>query len=81
MALMALKKAAGTVALPLATAVAEGGSSTGFDVTSIMTESVNTVQSQIFSTLGIVVPAIVVVTGAVVGITFGIKWLKKLKSA
>ena len=51
----------------------------GFDVTSVMTESVKTVQGQAFSVLGVVVPAIVLITGAVVGIKFGIGWLKKIK--
>lgn len=51
----------------------------GFDVTSIMTESVKTVQGQAFSVLGVVVPAIVLITGAIVGIKFGIGWLKKIK--
>lgn len=51
----------------------------GFDVTSIMQDSVKTVQSQAFSVLGVVVPAIVLITGAVVGIKFGIGWLKKIK--
>lgn len=52
---------------------------TGFDVTTIMQDSVKTVQGQAFSVLGIVVPAIVLITGAVVGIKFGIGWLKKIK--
>lgn len=81
MALMALKKAAGAAALPLAAAVSEGASSTGFDVTSVMSDSVTTVQSQLFSVLAIVVPAIVAVTAAIVGVKFGINWLKKLKGS
>lgn len=51
----------------------------GFDVTTIMQDSVKTVQGQAFSVLAIVVPAIVLITGAVVGIKFGIGWLKKIK--
>lgn len=51
----------------------------GFDVTSIMTSAVNTVQSQALSVLAIVVPAIVVVVGAVVAVKFGIKWLRSIK--
>lgn len=66
--------------LPLITgALAEGAAST-FDVTQVMTDSVNTVQSQMFSVLAIVVPAIVVVTAAVVGVKFGISWLKKIRA-
>ena len=55
------------------------GSAAIFDVTSIMSESVATTQSQIFSVLAIVVPAIVAVTAAIVGIKFGIGWLRKIK--
>ena len=51
---------------------------TGFDIESVMIESVNSVQGQLFTVLGIVVPAIVLVVGAVVGVKFGIKWLKSL---
>lgn len=81
MALKALKKAAGAVAMPLVAAASEGASSTGFDVTSIMSESVTSVQSQLFSVMAIVVPAIVAVTAAIVGVKFGINWLKKLKGS
>lgn len=62
--------------LNLLTLFAEGAT---FDISSVMTESVSSVQSQLFTVLGIVVPAIVVVVGAVVGVKFGIKWLKSLK--
>lgn len=50
-----------------------------FDVTTIMSDAVKTVQGQAFSVLGIVVPAIVLITGAIVGIKFGIGWLRKIK--
>lgn len=53
--------------------------SAGFDIASVMTESVSSVQGQLFTVLGIVVPAIVLVVGAVVGVKFGLKWLKNLK--
>lgn len=49
-----------------------------FDLSSIMTESVSTVQTQLFMVLGIVVPAIAAVTAAVVGVRFGVKWLRSL---
>jgi hypothetical protein len=62
-----------------ATALLSADAGTTFDVTSVMTESVKTVQGQAFSVLGVVVPAIVLITGAVVGIKFGIGWLKKIK--
>lgn len=51
----------------------------GFDVTAIMESAVSTTQSQIFSVLAIVVPAIVAIVAAVVGIKFGISWLKKVR--
>jgi len=50
-----------------------------FDITSIMNSAVTSTQNQIFSVLGIVVPAIVAVTAAVVGIKFGVGWLRKIK--
>lgn len=62
---------------PVGFAVGEGSSS--FDMTSVMSGAVETVQGQILSVLAIVVPAIVVVVGAVVGVRFGISWLKKLR--
>lgn len=64
-------------AVPAVMAAAEGAAAS-FDVSKVMEDSVSTVQSQLFSVLGIVVPAIVVVTGAVVGVKFGVSWLKKL---
>lgn len=69
------------VAPKLATAALTTGenAASGFDVTTIMSDAVNTVQGQAFSVLGIVVPAIVLITGAVVGIKFGIGWLRKIK--
>lgn len=58
---------------------AGGDAASGFDVTTIMQDSVKTTQGQLFSVLGIVVPAIVAVTAAVVGIKFGINWLRKIR--
>lgn len=72
--LMALAPKAGAALL---SAGAEAAS--GFDVTTIMSESVKTTQGQIFSVLAIVVPAIVAIVAAVVGVKFGIGWLKKIK--
>lgn len=54
---------------------------TAFDVSTLMQESVNQVQGDLMGVLAIVVPAIVVIVGAVVAVSFGIKWIKKLKSA
>lgn len=75
--LMALAPRAAMAAVASLSAGADAAS--GFDVTTIMTDSVKTIQSQIFSVLGIVVPAIVAIAAAVVGIKFGISWLKKIK--
>ena len=44
-----------------------------------MQDAVDTTQTQMFSVLAIVVPAIVVITAAVVGIKFGVGWLRKIK--
>ena len=49
-----------------------------FDFTTIMSESVSTVQNQLFTVLGIVVPALAAVTAAVVGVRFGLKWIRSL---
>lgn len=49
-----------------------------FDIAAIMTTSVNKVQGDVFTVLGIVTPVIAVVTAAVVGVIFGLKWLKKI---
>lgn len=70
-----------TLAPKLGTALlsAGGDAASGFDVTTIMTDSVKTTQGQMFSVLAIVVPAIVAVTAAVVAIKFGVGWLKKIK--
>lgn len=71
--LMALAPKVGTALL------SAGGDVSGFDVTTIMSDSVKTTQSQIFSVLAIVVPSIVAIVAAVVGVKFGISWLKKIK--
>lgn len=51
-----------------------------FDLTGVMTTSVNAVQGQLFGVLTVVVPAIVLVVGAVIGIKFGISWIKKMRA-
>ncbi|MDE6661705.1 MAG: hypothetical protein K2K46_00025 [Lachnospiraceae bacterium] len=58
---------------------AENGSSSSFDVSTVMQSAVDTTKTQMLSVLGIVVPAIVVITASVVGIKFGISWLKKVR--
>ena len=59
----------------------EGVAEVAFDMSTIMQDSVNVVQSNIFETLAIVVPAIAIVIGAIVGVKFGIKWLKQMGDA
>lgn len=68
----------GLIPMVLATAGAGDAAST-FDVSTVMQSAVNSTQSQLFSVLAIVVPAIVAVTAAVVCIKFGVGWLKKIK--
>ena len=55
-----------------------GDTAAAFDIAAIMTNSVNKVQGDVFTVLGIVTPVIAVVTAAVVGVIFGLKWLKKI---
>ncbi|MBD5488361.1 MAG: hypothetical protein HDR13_06130 [Lachnospiraceae bacterium] len=64
-------------AIPVA--LASGTETAGFDVTTVMQGAVDTTKGQMFSVLAIVVPAIVAITAAVVGIKFGIGWLRKIK--
>ncbi|MDE6387633.1 MAG: hypothetical protein K2L82_07510 [Lachnospiraceae bacterium] len=71
--LVASKLAASPVAL-----FAGGGTPT-FDVSTIVSGAVESTQSQVFTVLGIVVPAIVTVTAAVVGIKFAIGWVRKIR--
>lgn len=71
--LMALVPQAGAALLS-----ADTGTST-FDVTTVVTDSVKTVQSQLFTVLGIVVPSIVTIVAAVVGVKFAISWIKRIR--
>lgn len=49
-----------------------------FNLSDLLTSGVATVQGDIMTALGIVVPAIISVTGMIVAVKFGIRWLKKL---
>lgn len=51
----------------------------GFDVSSVMQTAVNAVSGEIYDVLGIVVPVAAGITGAVVAVKFGLKWLRSLK--
>lgn len=63
--------------MPLLSMVADEAAST-FKVADVMQSAINSVQGDLLGVLAIAVPAITVVTGAVVGIKFGVKWLKSL---
>ena len=80
--MMKLAMAAPSVAAKLSAipvALASGTETAVFDVTTVMQGAVDTTKGQMFSVLAIVVPAIVAITAAVVGIKFGIGWLRKIK--
>lgn len=49
-----------------------------FDVSELMTTSVSSIQTQLFTVLNIVVPAIVGICAAVVCVKFGLKWMKRM---
>lgn len=63
--------------MPLLNLVAEGSTST-FKVSEVMQSAINSVQGDLLGVLTIAVPAIAAVVGAVVGVKFGIRWLKSL---
>lgn len=70
------------VMAPAANALLSAGTGdASFDVTTIMADSVKSMQGQMFAVLAIVVPAIVAVVAATVGVKYGIGWLRKMKSA
>ena len=64
-------------------AVAASGVSeaSDFDLATVMTNAVTSVQGDLLKVLGIVVAAAVVIYGAVVGVRFGLKWMKSLGKA
>lgn len=68
----------GSIPMVLAAAGAGDAAST-FDVSTVMQGAVDATKGQMFSVLAIVVPAIVAIVAAVVGIKFGIGWLKKIR--
>lgn len=61
------------------TALAESGAAASFDVAAIMQSAVTSVQGQVFTVLGIVVPAAVAIVGAGVAVRYGIGWLRSLR--
>lgn len=66
--------------LPFVVAASAGAvdAVSSFDLSSVLSQGVTTMQTSIYTTLGIVVPAIVGVTAVVVAVKFGIRWLKKI---
>ncbi len=48
------------------------------DLVGMMNTSVSSVQTQLFTVLNIVVPAIVGISAAVVAVKFGLKWMKRI---
>lgn len=49
-----------------------------FDLSTVLQAGVETVSASIDNALIIVVPAIIAITGTIVAVKFGIRWLKKL---
>ena len=71
------------MALPVVGAIlmsGTGDTAAAFDIVATMETSVNKVQGDALRILAIVIPAIVVVVGAVVVAKFGIGWLKKIRA-
>lgn len=64
--------------LPMVLSAGGEAASTTMDLAGLMTTSVSSVQTQLFTVLNIVVPAIVGITAAVVAVKFGIKWMKRI---
>ena len=69
--------AAKLAALPVA--LTTGSDAVDFDIVSVMSDAVSTTQGKIFAVLAVVVPAIVAIVAAIVGVKFGIGWLRKIK--
>lgn len=48
------------------------------DVTSLMSSGMDSVKGDIMGVLAVAVPVLIAIAGAVVGINFGLKYIKKL---
>jgi hypothetical protein len=66
--------------MPILAATAEGAAQT-FDISDLLTTSVSSVSTQLFTVLNIVVPAMVGVLAAVVCVKFGLRWMKRIGNA
>ncbi len=51
---------------------------TSLDLAGLMTSSVGSIQTQLFTVLNIVIPAIVSILAVVICVNFGMNWLKKI---
>ena len=60
---------------------ASDGAASSFDISKVMTDAVTSVQGDLLKVLAIAVAAAAVIYGAVVGVRFGLKWLKSLGKA
>ncbi len=60
---------------------ASDGAASSFDVAEVMHAAVTSVQGDLLKVLAIAVAAAAVIYGAVVGVRFGLKWLKSLGKA
>ena len=68
--------------VPFVAAAASGVSeASDFDLATVMTNAVTSVQGDLLKVLAIVVAAAVVIYGAVVGVRFGLKWMESLGKA
>ncbi|WP_337413024.1 hypothetical protein [Waltera sp.] len=67
--------------VPFVVAASDGAGSTAFDISEVMTKAVTSVQGDLLKVLAIAVAAAAVIYGAVVGVRFGLKWLKSLGKA
>ncbi len=66
--------------VPFVVAASDGAASS-FDISKVMTDAVTSVQGDLLKVLAIAVAAAAVIYGAVVGVRFGLKWLKSLGKA
>ena len=66
--------------VPFVVASSDGAASS-FDISAVMTNAVTSVQGDLLKVLAIAVAAAAVIYGAVVGVRFGLKWLKSLGKA
>ncbi len=64
--------------IPMVLSAGGEAASATLDLVGMMNTSVSSVQTQLFTVLNIVVPAIVGISAAVVAVKFGLKWMKRI---